>query len=357
VTDESNIFDRVGTQRRQERAVRNDDDTETTAAAPVSKEDSPNTTTFIGGRRWQSNGDYFWNANLTLETLPAGLYRAMELANVGTCVEKIKVNADNLINFPDSPSAAVIGEIQKFWELEEEFKKRGFLHKRGVLLAGAPGGGKTSTLQQLISIVVKDYDGIAIFLDHPRVAANALQMVRRIEPIRPIVGLLEDLDSLVETYGESLYLSLLDGETQVSNIVFVATTNYPERLDPRFIDRPSRFDVLREIGMPSAEARRIFLRTRESSFTEAELDEWVKRTEGFSIAHLREMIILCRCYGKSLNDAVKRMEKMRDRVLTSRGMDDGRSSKVGFHSNKKRKSDDDIFDNLHSTSSDIVNKI
>lgn len=287
-------------------------------------------TSFSGERRWQSDGDHFWNANLTLDEIPPGLYRAVEAPNIGVCLEKTRNDVDHLIELPDSPSSEVIAEIRQFWKLKQHFSQRGFVFKRGVLLWGFPGSGKTSTLQQLISIVVREHNGIAVFLDHPILASRALQMARRIEPDRPIVALLEDIDALVQRYGENEFLALLDGESQIPNIIFVATTNYPKRLDRRFIDRPSRFDLIKEIGMPSAAARRAYLAAKEPSLSGDELSEWVRRSDGFSIAHLREMIVLCRCYGKSLTEAVERLEEMREGPPSEGGL--GRPVGFGMHS-------------------------
>jgi hypothetical protein len=329
-TDLDRLMGIVGTEHRPNNNHTQNFSGDNPAAVQITVQSEMKQTILEGNRRWQSDGDHFWSANLTLDTLPAGLYRAIEKSSVGPTLEKMNGSVDDLIDFTDSPSASVIAEIRQFWELAPEFEKRGFIHKRGVLLWGAPGSGKTSTLQQLISIVVKEHEGIAIFLDNPHIAAGCLQMVRRIEPNRPIVAMLEDIDALIAQYCESSYLSLLDGETQVANIVFVATTNYPEKLDPRFIDRPSRFDILREIAMPSANIRATFLRIKEPNLPDDEVAEWVRRSDGYSIAHLREMIILCRCYGKTLDEAIKRMDILRERAASSRHGDDGRSSDFGF---------------------------
>lgn len=320
----------VGTQVRPHHGGQPDIPAPNATAAQGAVPSSLPQTSFDGERRWQSNGDYFWNANLTLEALPAALYRCAEVANIGYCLERTRIDTDDLMELPDSPSASVIEEVRRFWELEEQFSKRGFIHKRGVMLWGPPGSGKTATLQQLISIVVKKHGGVGIFIDQPVCAAACLQILRRIEPVRPIVALLEDLDALIERHGENEYLSLLDGEAQVSNIVFVATTNYPELLDRRFVDRPSRFDLIKQIGMPSAAARRAYLGAKEPSLTDDELNEWVNRSDGFSIAHLREMIVLCRCYGKTLDEAVERLDEMRQGSPSSSQADDGRNNMIGF---------------------------
>jgi ATPase family associated with various cellular activities (AAA) len=327
----SKFSELVGTEvRHQERAASGQEP----QPSPSVSTSSPPQTSFDGERRWQTNGDYFWNANLTLEALPAALYRCVNVSNIGYALERLKIDTDDLLELPDSPSAAVLEEVRQFWGLKPEFAKRGFIHKRGVLLWGPPGSGKTATLQQLISIVIKKHRGIGVFIDAPAFAFACLQMARRIEPRRPIVAMLEDLDALVEKHGENEFLALLDGEAQVSNIVFVATTNYPERLDRRFVDRPSRFDLIKQIGMPTPEARRSYLTTKEPSLSAAELDDWVARSEGFSIAHLRELIVLCRCYGQPLGAAVSRLEEMREGSPNSGQADDGRRRVLGFRGTK-----------------------
>lgn len=280
---------------------------------------------------WQHSAGCYWAANELRSTMPAGMFRAVE-KNVGICLKEIAIDTDELIELPDSPSQAVLTEIKEFWGLKEQFAQRGFIHKRGVMLWGPPGSGKTVTVNQLISLVVREYQGIGFFVDHAITAQHCLQMVRGIEPDRPIVALLEDFDALVsgDREAENSYLALLDGEAQVSNIVFVATTNYPERLDRRFTDRPSRFDLIRHIGMPSPASRRLYLSTKEPSLNLDELNEWVERTEGLSIAHLRELIILARCYGKSLDDSLARLFSMRNELPNSGRADDGLKRAVGF---------------------------
>lgn len=303
------------------------------APPPPVMETVPSPIPLIGcgnARRWQIDFDHYWTANETTDTLPPGLYRADELPNIGICLRLTRIDTDDLIELPDSPSQAVLEEIREFWQLKERFVERGFIHKRGVLLWGPPGSGKTATVNQLIAIVVRQYEGVGFFIDSPHTAAHCLQMLRRIEPVRPVVALLEDLDALVDQRTENDYLALLDGEAQVGNIVFVATTNYPERLDRRFTDRPSRFDLIKLIDMPSAAARRAYLQAKEPSLQGDELEEWVARSQGFSIAHLRELIILCRCYGKSLDQAIERLTAMREASLNSAQADDGRRGSVGF---------------------------
>ena len=260
-----------------------------------------------GGRSWAESDNTFWAVQKTCGTLPVGVYRMAVSREVGPIFIKSHNDTDTLIPLPDCASAQILNEIRHFKTLQADFRRHGFLYKRGILMWGPPGSGKTSTLQQLIRLLVEDFDSIAVIIEEPDTAARCLGALRNIEPDRQIVGIMEDLDALTERYNESAYLSLLDGESQVDNIVFVATTNYPERLDRRFVDRPSRFDSVCYIGMPSAQARQTYLRAKVPLMDDTQMERLVANSDGFSIAHLRELIILTQCFGKAADDALARL--------------------------------------------------
>lgn len=302
----------------------------TSAATADEDMDQPNGGIFTENaeRRWSASDDKFWACQQTYNEIPAGLYKPAFSNSIGYYLEKQIVDTDDIIVLPDTESESVLKEIERFWTLKPEFEKRGFIYKRGILLWGDPGSGKTCTIQLLIQSIIEK-GGVAIFANHHETTSNCLQMLRKIEPDRPLVVLFEDLDALVREHGESGYLALLDGESQVNNVVFIATTNYPERLDKRFVDRPSRFDTIKLIPMPGADARYVYLKTKEPSLTKEELEQWVSMSKGFSVAHLKEMIISSRCYGKPVEKVVKRLRKMMDQKLTS---DDAteKDSSIGF---------------------------
>lgn len=300
--------------------------------APTPEAPCHSTPEFAGPQRWATADDgHWWSATETHTSIPAGIYQCEHDDRRGPHLSRMRVDADNLLELPGSHTVGVLDEVRRFWQLENRFNALGLIHKRGVLLHGPAGSGKTAIVRQVMDVVTATHGGIAIYVNHPGMAAMCLQVVRRLEPRRPIAMVMEDLDTLLHHHSEAQFLSLLDGETQVANVVFIATTNYPEKLDRRFTDRPSRFDLMVEVAMPSAEVRRGYLAARVPELDQRELDNWTNASEGFGFAHLRELVVLCRIYDYEVGAAVRRLHEMRSGIVTSDRHDDGRrDQRTGF---------------------------
>src|SRR5271154_1720573 len=256
--------------------------------------------------------DTFTAIGATVSHLPPAIYT---LSSDGAVIffNKTKVLTDNLIELDDSAALKIIAGIERFWESKDKFDQFGILFKRGILMWGPAGSGKTATVNMLMNDLVKR-GGMVVIVQSPPCAIKGLHELRRIEPDRPIIVVLEDIEEMINNYGEHGLLGLLDGEHQVSNVVVLATTNYPEYLGERIINRPSRFDEVILVDMPSAKARYRYLKhVLKDTVAEAELAKWVAATDKLSIAHLRELIVATQCLGRPYAEVVDRLKRMKIR--------------------------------------------
>lgn len=279
-------------------------------------------------RCWAQSGDSFFPVSEVVKEIPPGAYRCRN-SNRGPYLERMPIETDALLALPDGAVENLLAEFRKFWTLRKNFAERGFTFKRGMLMWGPPGSGKTSAIWQMTQELVRSHNGIVVFVEEPQIASICISLIRRIEPDRPMISVMEDLDALVGQHGDHGYLALLDGETQISNVVHLATTNYPEYLDRRFVDRPSRFDTIMLVDMPSPEARKAYFEKKEPSLDEFALRRWVERTDGYSIAHLREVIIAIKCFEQTEDEVFSRLDTMRGERPESDGLG-GARKRVGF---------------------------
>ena len=203
------------------------------------------------------DGRSFVAASYTVPELPSGCYEIQVAPSGNLVFVNIPVKIENLIRFPDSNSDKVVEEIRTFWKKKAIFKKHGIPFKRGICLWGPPGSGKSCTVQIVMKDVI-EAEGLVVKFTEPRTFLTGMRMLRQIQPKVSVVVVMEDIDAILEMYNESDVLNLLDGLDQVENVVFLATTNYPERLGARVINRPSRLDKRFKFGFPSAEARKIY---------------------------------------------------------------------------------------------------
>lgn len=272
-----------------------------------------------------TDGKTFLPISDTTRVIPTGVYEILEPPRGGDLIfSKLVLTLNELIELPDSVTKTIVNEIKGFWSLSEKYAKHRILHKRGILMYGPPGGGKTAAIQLIIADVIKR-GGIVVKYGNPFRMARGVRILREIEPKKPIVVVMEDIDSIIEEWCESEVLNLLDGIDRIDNVVFLSTTNYPEKLGDRVINRPSRFDKRFFVGFPTAEARKVFLTTLAKD-TKIDIKKWVKDTEGFSIAHLKELFTSVVLIGDKYEDSLKTLRAMREEKASS----DGNKEKPGF---------------------------
>jgi len=251
----------------------------------------------------------FLDTHASEARLPPGTYRCVLRYDLGKlCLVRIASQSDEAVLLPDPVAENLITEAQRFWHAGDDFHQLGFLHKRGFLLMGPAGCGKTSIINQIADYVLWQLAGLVLLVDDPERAAMVLARIRQLEPERPVLVVIEDIEAMLDHGREEHLLSLLDGQTQIDHVLFIATTNYPERLDRRLQARPSRFDRVEIIRPPSAEVRQAYLEKRMPELCATELEQWVALSEGFSVAHLKELILAVRCLGADPHATTERLK-------------------------------------------------
>ena len=241
--------------------------------------------------------------------LSPGVYTLGHDRFLGWYVEPTSTKVDGLIDLPDTVSDQILKEVDQFLTIEtkEKFDKYNLLYKRGILLHGAPGTGKTCTIFKTMEKMV-ERGGVVFFNPNPGGLIEVVNNIREIEPDKPIMVVYEELEDWL--YDEEQILSLLDGETQLDNIIYLATTNYIDKIPPRLKNRPSRFASVIEVGMPTKEARSIYFNAKLDDDDKENIDEMIEKTENMSIDHLKDLIVSTKCFSNDLDTAIAKLKQM-----------------------------------------------
>jgi hypothetical protein len=189
-------------------------------------------------------------------------------------------------------------DFARFFESREVYERYAIPWKRGVLLIGPPGNGKTHTVKALINQLNRPCLYVKSFKSHYGTEHDNIRAVfARARQTTPCIVVFEDLDSLIDDKNRAFFLNEMDGFASNTGVVVLASTNYPERLDPAILDRPSRFDRKYYFNPPAAPERLAYIRNWSDALdadlkvAEDAMPRIVELTEGFSFAYLKEMFL------------------------------------------------------------------
>lgn len=204
-------------------------------------------------------------------------------------------------------------DLVSFLNRGEWYARRGIPYRRGHLLHGSPGSGKTSIIQALAGRL--GYNICLLNLAERGLTDDRLNHLLALAPEKSIL-LLEDIDAAFPSrtaptedgapqkreYQTSVtfsgLLNALDGVASGESRIVMMTTNHVDRLDPALI-RPGRVDLIEELGdADEGMARELFGRFYSPS-TESEVsiqenlemlsDRLAKTIEAVSLLRRREL--------------------------------------------------------------------
>lgn len=277
---------------------------------------------------WLKEGSKYipYTNSILLSKLDPGMYIVEYDRESGLHCKKSSIVSDELFIFSNSIIENLIIEVESFWDKKDLFKSNNLIHKRGIILEGPQGTGKSSIIS-LLSEKVVNRGGIVFIVNN----SNDLNLYinflknnfRLIEPDTPIITIIEDLDKYAE---DKVILDFLDGKTNIDHHLVITTTNNSKKIPDTFL-RPSRIDLRILVSFPNYDIRKEFL--LKKGFLEGEeLDYILQNTDSFSLADLKELYISTSILGYSISDAIDKIKNPKEKkdYLSS----SFKTSKLGF---------------------------
>ncbi|KAI9030756.1 P-loop containing nucleoside triphosphate hydrolase protein [Phycomyces nitens] len=180
-------------------------------------------------------------------------------------------------------------DISSFANNKAFYQRIGFPYRRGYLLYGQPGTGKTSLVFAVASELKRDMYFINLgyvqsdadlHQAFASVPANSVVVFEDIDTMSTVLHRRQDRiqmqttddDSKEPNFNLSSFLSVLDGHTLEQGIIFIMTTNHMDVLDPAII-RAGRMDIHLELSYATHhQMRKIYRMVMEDDDT-SQLDD------------------------------------------------------------------------------------
>lgn len=181
----------------------------------------------------------------------------------------------------------------------EKYKKNNLPIKRGILMEGEPGTGKTLLAKALANEIESTFIWVtADDVTYPSDVSYIYDMSRELSPT---VVLFEDIDYIGkdrEGYSGSFdkitgeLLNQLDGVQSNEGIITLASSNYPKALDKALRNRPGRFDIRVRFELPDNDLRqKMFTKFfGTTDISDLDMADMVEKSKGYTGAYIKELV-------------------------------------------------------------------
>lgn len=271
------------------------------------------------------------------EIIEPGIFTLQEhMGNI--TLKKSELRTRNLLTSVVN-TKSIIEEADVFFNNLDVYRELEEPMARKILIHSDPGMGKTATITQYCMHAIAEEPGTVVLIwpTSQVESSDVLDFLSKNSEYKPeakrVILIIEDIGG-GEREGsgstravDSSLLDLLDGLQVTFKLptLIIATTNYPQNLLSALADRPGRFDLIMALQSPS--------------YTEKlELTEWIAKrildederdafktpgAEGFSVAHLKEVVIRSRLHKKTMRVVIKELVEHRKKFAKNFEKDKG----------------------------------
>ncbi|MEP1939473.1 MAG: AAA family ATPase [Balneola sp.] len=205
-------------------------------------------------------------------------------------------------------------DIVSFLNNKDFYDESDLGFKRSILLYGTWGVGKSRFLDWISKEIIRELDAITIRLNSvpeiERLNTDGSMIINQLSKNRLIVFIVEEMSQIADFHsGKVALLHLLDNPLLRDNILFLSTTNNPERIPANIIARYQRMDQVIEIS--SKDNSEDFVSEFFKFVFKKELPKHYKLSDWFkddlSPSALKELFTYSKLSGVDLDESYKRV--------------------------------------------------
>jgi hypothetical protein len=298
------------------------------------------------------NPKTFWEKWLSYSK-ENNFYRGQKINPLCNFLELNKKTDWNSIIIAPKIKKVIKRNVHNLYSNRDILAKNKISIKRGIILCGVPGTGKT----MLCKVLANEMPMTIIYVlpSDIRRICDVSRICEMAKDLSPTLLILEDIDYIAEDrdfsgHGGNLCIELMnrmDGlQEEFKNVITIATTNMIDKVEKAIKNRPGRFDKVIEVDVPAAKERKKMIEMFTKNFKlhkDVDIKAIVKETEGMPgafIFHISEYAAILAIEDKSMDKkdiAIVKQEHFNEAIEESKDKDFGCGSeyepkeKMGFH--------------------------
>ena len=259
-------------------------------------------TTDLKSFNYLENGEVMFSMFDTLKTvkkITPGIYdvSCIDHPEYGVTLKHI-LNKESIKIYNFAEKNKIDDIIQAFVSTKviEKLKKLEFLHKIGILLYGKEGTGKTTIVNYYSNKLILENSAIVFRIKYSGYRlSEIIDFINNVRNIQDnlIIVIFDEFDEFVKEGNEGLLKTFLDGSSSTNNTIFLAMTNYIEKIPDSLKNRPSRFKYKIEIeGIQSnIEIKSIIMNMIGDIIDEENINKYSIELQGQTLDHIKQFCL------------------------------------------------------------------